>query len=388
MSSSAIDIFGNQVDNFKNKIINGNFDFWERQRGVNSAFSIGSTSSSLTAYTADRWFVSAVASGTAQYSATVERKTFATSQMKIKSLPHHYCEFSGPVSEGNGTETQMGLCQRIEDVRTMAGKQVTVSFWIKGSVEGYAAARVSQNFGSGGSPSTKVHVGQRQFAVATSWTQVIFTFNMPSIGEGAVFGTNVDHCVEFALQTYCSANFMGNQEKTNYQGTLSIAQVQIEEGAQATLFDKRMPAIEEAMCQRFFEQGYAYQTRSSLGSGDATQRYNYVLVPYNTRKKEFNWVQDAQLTWDELANSGDDWDQGFEPTDQPPDIIHHNVKVAFEGFYNIPDGTSKIQGGVLAERQPEGFVVNYNCTEVPSGNARLRGVWATDAEIYCGENPT
>jgi hypothetical protein len=303
-------------------------------------------------------------------------------------LPQYYCDFSGPVAEGNGTETQMSLCQRIEDVKTMSGKQVTASFWVKGTVDGYIAVRVSQNFGSGGSPSAKVHVGQRQFAVATTWTQVIFTFNMPIIAVGTVFGTNVDHCIEFAFQTYCSENFLGNQGKTDYQGTLSIAQVQIEEGAQATLFDKRMPTVEESMCQRFFEQGYEFTTRHSQGSGANTDRYNFYLVPYNTRKKEFNWVQDAQLTWDELANAGDDFDQGFSSTDQPPDITHHNIKVAFEGFYNIPHGTCKIQAGIIAERQPEGFILNYNCIETPYGNARIRGIWATDAELYCGEAAT
>jgi hypothetical protein len=44
----------------------------------------------------------------------------------------------------------------IEDVRTFAGQQVTISFWAKADATKNIAVELVQGFGSGGSPSTEV----------------------------------------------------------------------------------------------------------------------------------------------------------------------------------------------------------------------------------------
>tara|TARA_Y100001963_G_C6793913_1_gene457519 strand:- start:7266 stop:8426 length:1161 start_codon:yes stop_codon:yes gene_type:complete len=385
MSSSAIDIFGNQVDNFKNKIINGNFDFWQRMRGISSAWTFTLTGSSITSYVADRWFITANANGGDQYVLSAERKAFAAGQSKILSLPKYYMDFKGLVTSAGGTQTQAGLAQRIEDVKTLAGKQVTCSFWVKGTVDGFASFRVNQKFGSGGSPSTTVNVGQRQFAVATSWTQVIFTFTMPPIASGTSIGTNNDDCVEVAFQTYCAANYLGQEDRTNYTGTLSISQVQIEEGAQATLFDRRMPEVEQSMCQRYFETGYVYKTVNALFSGDASNRQNFYFIPYKTKKKPFEWAQDSDLKWDNLVNSGQNPQAGVPYSDNPSTASNHIVRHSLDGIDQIPQNSSNILAGTITEYQPEGFTVNWSPAGI--GWSILRGVWMVDAELYLGETP-
>ena len=103
MSSSAIDIFGNQVDNFKNKIINGNFDFWQRMRGTTSAWTFSLTGSSITSYVADRWFITANANGGDQYVLSAERKAFAAGQSKILSLPKCIPTIEKIISANNTT---------------------------------------------------------------------------------------------------------------------------------------------------------------------------------------------------------------------------------------------------------------------------------------------
>ena len=398
MSSSAIDVFGNQVDNFKNKVINGNFDFWQRLRGLEgSPFTITNSTADITAFVADRWFITSDMSGSDSFTASVEQKSHTTSQNKILSLPKYYTQFQGVVTENStGNNTQCGFAQRIEGLRTLAGKQVTVSFWVKGSVEGYASFRVTQKFGSGGSPTAQANVGQRDFAIATGWTKVIFTFSMPQIASGAVIGNRVDDAIEIAFQTYCSKDFLKAKSKVNYVGQLDISQVQIEEGAQATLFDKRMPAVELDMCQRYFEVGFINETVYAKGTIDATDRDNFKFIPYQTKKKTYDvaagttWVPDPDLKWDNLVNSADTYDAStFDPaTDINPDTVGHTVKHSIAGLNDVPDGSSGIRTGIISETQPEGFVINYNASSQPFGLVTLRGKWAVDAEIYQGETPT
>ena len=398
MSSSAIDVFGNQVDNFKNKIINGNFDFWQRLRGLEgSSFAITNSTSDITAFVPDRWFLTTDMSGSDSFSASIEQKSHPTSQSEILSLPKYYTRFSGVVTENStGNNTQCGFAQRIEGVRTLAGKQVTVSFWVRGSTSGFASFRVSQKFGSGGSPTAQVNVGQRDFAIAeNAWTKVIFTFSMPSIASGAVIGNRLDDAVEVAFQTYCSKDFLKASSKVNYTGTLDISQVQVEEGAQATLFDKRMPQVELDMCQRYFEVGFVNDTEYAKGTSSATDRTNFKFITYKTKKKTYDvasgatWVPDPDLVWDNLVNSTDTFSPGdFETTDINPDTVGHTVKHSIAGIDTVPDGSSEIRSGIISETQPEGFVVNYNANGQPFGLVNLKGQWAVDAEIYQGETPT
>ena len=390
MSSSAIDIFGNQADNFKNKIINGNFDFWQRMRGTASAYQFPSngvpTGVDITAFVADRWFVSSTMSGSDTYVANVQRQEFAAGQNKIQSLPTYYCNFSGVVTESGGTATQVSLAQRIENVKTFAGKQVTVSFWIKGSVDGYVSFRVNQKFGSGGSPSTAVNVGQRQFELATTWTQQVFTFTMPEIATGTSIGTEKDDCLEIAFHTYCSASHLGQQGKTKYDGTVSIAEVQMEEGPQATMFDKRMPQIELGMCQRYFETGYLNQTVFSDSSGDSSNRRNYLFVPYKTKKKEYDWAQDTDLKWDELGVVGGLPMTSNPATDIPPNHGPAQFRHSIGGIdSNNQVSAANVNGGGISGYQPEGFLVNWNSA---GSNAwcKLVGTWMVDNELYLGES--
>ena len=140
MSNSAIDIYGAYVDNYKNKLINGNFDIWQRGRALSGATYSESDTLPVTEniYLADRWFRGATSSDTPTFGFTAEQGVFndtdfGTNGIKIKSKPEYYMQFASSFDAGHASQSA-GLGQRIENARTLSGKQVTLSFWAKGSV--------------------------------------------------------------------------------------------------------------------------------------------------------------------------------------------------------------------------------------------------------------
>jgi hypothetical protein len=135
-----------QTNNFyagKNRLINGDFSINQR------AFTSTTTA---TTYGFDRWFLSA-SDGTVTYSA----QTFTPGTAPVAG--YEAINFARMASTGQ-TLTSAGsvLRQRIEDVRTFANQTITVSFWAKaGSGTPKVAVELTQNFGSGGSPSSAVN---------------------------------------------------------------------------------------------------------------------------------------------------------------------------------------------------------------------------------------
>jgi hypothetical protein len=110
---SIASINGGPLAGFRNRIINGNFDFWQR-----------GTSFTGDEYGADRWGHARV--GTTH---TATRQAFTLGQTAVPGEPTYFCRTV--VVTSSGASNYAILVQRIEDVRTFAGQQVTVSFWAK-----------------------------------------------------------------------------------------------------------------------------------------------------------------------------------------------------------------------------------------------------------------
>ena len=119
---------------FRNLIINGQFQIWQRKTDS------GSTSSS--AYTADRWEMNASGS---TYQCT--RQAFTEGQTDVASFPQYYQRVS--VTTG---ANDSGPRQKIEDVRSVQG-QHTLSFWARGTnpAGGHLDAHIRQDYGDSGS---------------------------------------------------------------------------------------------------------------------------------------------------------------------------------------------------------------------------------------------
>src|SRR5574343_522912 len=106
--------FDSGTFSFRNKIINGNFDIWQR-----------GTSQTLSGYGSnDRWYN--INNGSTK---TNSRQSFTPGQTEVSNEPKYF--FRTVVSSVVGVSNYCNSTQFIEDVRTLAGKTATLSFWAK-----------------------------------------------------------------------------------------------------------------------------------------------------------------------------------------------------------------------------------------------------------------
>ena len=232
------EINGGPLAGFRNAIINGNFDIWQR-----------GTSFTLAEFSADRWFSNRL--GTTH---TATRQPFTVGQTAVPGEPTYFCRTV--VTSVAGAANFSNLIQRIEDVRTFAGQQVTFSFWAKADATKNISVEFGQSFGTGGSPSTTVDgLGIAKVSIGTSWQKVTVTTTLPSI-SGKTLGTDGNSCLvariwfDAGSSSNSRTNTLGQQS-----GTFEIAQVQIEAGPVATPFERRPIGTELSLCQRYYETG-------------------------------------------------------------------------------------------------------------------------------------
>ena len=270
----------------KNKIINGDFNIWQR----------GTSFTTNGAYTADRYVMGFGGSGTAQ---TVSRQSFTAGTAPVSGYEGTYfCR--NAVTGGSGTGSLVVLTQKIEDVRTFAGQTVTLSFWAKASSgTPYVGIDLYQEFGSGG--SSTVSNGGTKVTISTSWVRYSITISLASvtgktIGAGSLLGARLWFS---SGSDYNSLNgSMGIQSNT-----FDIWGVQLEAGSTATAFQTATGTIqgELAACQRYYYKTYnqadAPATATATGSvvigfpNTGTQRFgisyptmrgNPTITTYNT----------------------------------------------------------------------------------------------------------
>jgi hypothetical protein len=221
-----------------NAIINGAFEI--NQRGFTS-------STATNTYMFDRWRTTlGGASGTATYSA----QTFPANDAPLDSAEQ--TNFLRVVTTGQtNTNSFANFLTFIENVRTLAGERVTLSFYAKAATgTPKIFAEIDQNFGSGG--STRVLTPVSSFTLSDSWERFNFTVTLPSV-DGKTIGAS----------NFLSANFWVSagsdfNSRTNSLGiqsnTFDIWGVQLEAGPVATPFRRNANSLqgELAACQRYF----------------------------------------------------------------------------------------------------------------------------------------
>ena len=227
-------INGGPLAGFRNAIINGNFDIWQR-----------GTSFTASGYSADR-HVSGVVGSTF----TTTRQPFTLGQTAVPGEPTYFCRTV--VGSVAGAANYSALFQRIEGVRTFAGQQVTLSFWAKVDATKNIAVSFQQAFGTGGSPSTPISdIGVAKVSIGTSWQKVTVTATMPSI-SGKTLGTDNNDSLDVVIWFDAGSSFNSRTDSLGQQsGTFEIAQVQLERGPVATPFERRSYGQELALCQRY-----------------------------------------------------------------------------------------------------------------------------------------
>ena len=197
---------------FKNYIINGNFDIWQR-----------GTSFSTTGFTADRWFITDNVSS--------QRISLSPAETDLTGRAYALRFNAGTY-----------VSYKIEDVRTLAGKKATLSFWSRsGASKTLYNLYIRQYFGTGGSAIVDTPFSSITFNNTTGLTKHTFTVDLPTIA-GKTIGSDNTHYIEI---------FFNSQNDGIYT---DITGVQLEEGSVATPFENRPYGLELSLCQRYYQK--------------------------------------------------------------------------------------------------------------------------------------
>jgi hypothetical protein len=271
----------------RNKIINGDFKIW--QRGTSF------TSPSFADYSADRWKNNNYNVAPTTYSIT--QQTFTPGTAPVAGYEGQFFYRSTITTVGSNTEYDTCF-QRIEDVRTLAGQTVTLSFWAKSDSTRTTKATVEQNFGSGGSANASgLSFTDGTFTTTTSWQRFTFSFTLPSL-SGKTIGTN-------------SYLFLGFRQASASGSVLDIWGVQLEAGSVATPFEVEDYGTTLAKCQRYYEKTYntgvnpATATQNGMVGNDVSasaNHSNYIITrfPYKVTKRS----APTMTIYDAGGNSG------------------------------------------------------------------------------------
>ncbi len=251
-NASQVEVQEEQVtpfSGFKNYIINGNFDIW--QRG-NSQTTNGYGSS-------DRW-VNFNTGSTKTTSVQITNKTEPFNSIK-------FCRTV--VSSVAGAGNAVGIQQRIEWVKTLHNKTCTLSFYAKADTTKNIAIDFVQYFGSGGTPSAIIEgIAATKIQITSSWAKYTITANIPSIGGGKTAGSDSND--SFWVRFWFDAGSDYNTRSNNLgqqSGTFDIAQVQLEEGSVATSFEQRPIGLELSLCQRYYQSAIEVLWNGAITTG-------------------------------------------------------------------------------------------------------------------------
>jgi hypothetical protein len=251
----------------KNAIINGDFRINQR------AFTSNTTTLS---FNFDRWFQS---NGGTTGTLTVTPQTFTPGAAPIAGYEGSTF-LQGITAAGASADTIAAFQHKIEDVRTFAGQTITFSFFARATTgTPKIGLEVSQNFGTGGSPSTTVMTALGAVTISTSWARYSLTLAVPSI-SGKTLGTTANTSF-LAANLYLSSG-TDNATRASSIGlqnnTFQIWGVQVEAGPTATPFETATGTIqgELAACQRYYYRvsSDATQVWAQLGFGSATSTTN------------------------------------------------------------------------------------------------------------------
>lgn len=225
-----------------NAVINGGFDV--AKRGTTLAAGTGFK------YMTDRW-ARVSAGSTLAYA----RQSFATGVTMPPGNPRYHGRFT-VVSVASATN-YAAIYHAMEDVKTYAGKTVTVTFYAKADAAKNIGFELYQWFGLGGSPSSAVTgIGAQQCALTTSWQRFDIVVAVPSI-SGKTRGTDNNDHLELVFWFDAGSTFASRASSIGQQsGTYDIARVSVREGDCRNEVDPFCPRHieqEEDLCARYFQ---------------------------------------------------------------------------------------------------------------------------------------
>jgi hypothetical protein len=306
-----------QYYGFKNRIINGGMNFWQRGTSFTNVATINNF------YTADRW--GANRNGDAS-GLTVSQSTDVPAGFKYSAKFQR--------EAGNAATNALAIFNSNESINTLdfAGQSVTLSFYAKVGANWSASNDISVSIRSGTGTDQRVYqftgaVGQSSTVTITdSWARYSITKTVPAnatevgviITSGAYSGT------------------------AGADDSLYITGVQLEKGSTATSFDYRPYGTELALCQRYYYKSIfapisGYSPTTSRGDGT-------VVFPVPMR--------DAPAA---LETTGTASDYG---------VYFQSGGVICNSIPNIASPTT-IHGGYVRFNCPVSFSIGQGCLMAP-----------------------
>lgn len=208
---------------FKNYIINGGFDIW--QKGTSF------TGFSHDTYCADRW-----KGWNSGHSANITQQT---NQQLSGNLHANTVKTTATSSSAN---TYTGFVQIIEDVNSYKGKDVTLSLWIKTTVQ---------------SVDVRIDCGSFVYTVAVTG------------GTGVWQKVKISGNILYGSATQLNILIFTNNTAVNSGEYIEIANVQLEEGSVDTPFERRHIGLELILCNRYLPYRSILGNFIYHGSGEA-----------------------------------------------------------------------------------------------------------------------
>ena len=261
-------INGNPISGPRNKLINGNFDIW--QRGSSLA---GQGANGLI-YLADRWAIETWGSTTARV--TYDRALDAPTVGGTVGFSSYSARITVTTTSSNPTNDFGVFRQFIEgyNAQDLYQRPFTVSFWVKSSLVGtYSLSIYGGGVGPGQTSGTPSFT--QTYTVNSTNTWEYKTIQVPACPAGTYsnwdFGNGRGMDIIWRLWsnpgTYSGSFGTWNTSQyslpgatTNFAGTngatWQIAQVQLEVGTVATPFERRFIGQEIALCQRYYQKSY------------------------------------------------------------------------------------------------------------------------------------
>lgn len=261
-------INGGPLSGFRNKIINGDFEV--AKRSSSEAAGTGFK------YVTDRW-----ARVTTGSTLAYAQQEFAAGVTTPPGNPRYYGRFT--VASVAGATNFAIAYHAMEDVRTLSGQTVTVTFYAKADASKNIGFELYQWFGLGGSPSSAITgIGAQQCALTTSWQRFDILVAVPSIA-GKTRGTDGNDHLELVFWFDAGSTFASRASSIGQQsGTFDIAHVSIVEGdarQETDPFSPRHIQQEIALCQRYFCRGGTTTWGGAATSGVAEAITVYFPVP-------------------------------------------------------------------------------------------------------------
>ena len=306
----------------RNKLINGNFNIW--QRGTTATYPVSSPTDYMLA---DRWICqTTIPNNNDNGQATVRRMIAGKDEIPYFNSNFYLRKIHDRVNINTGrtviynlstSATGLLAIQQIEDVRQILGKEVTLSFWARtheGSKDVQILSESQIHSTEGGMSTPTIH---KLITITSNWQKYTHTYTMPTYqqvlsaaynpaqiqnkftDEQIVYpplGTSIpplsSWLYQLDLKDFWSLSdaidhgnsdgrpkdypgaamtaselsaFTNNAISTGYY---DIAEIQLEEGPVATPFEFRSPVEELALCHRYYYK--SYDTDVAPGTLNAT----------------------------------------------------------------------------------------------------------------------